>query len=201
MNKKYILFLIFFIFPFFLCAEKEQESEIPPFFNNRINFNLLRFGYERTKDNSFYFGSEISTFYTIEKSLISQGEIRFGYNYKPHTRNKITPFLSIGSLENRGRKTHSIIETFFKPLEISYGGIGVRYEHIFGKIFSLGLNTQWMHGVNCWHMYTQGFNISTPFTWRFTKSRNWDIRLEPFYTRFSHNFSMGGVVTSFGYSF
>jgi len=174
-----------------------------PFYANRVSFALSRLGYERIKSEGVYFGVDmwyVLTFGPIPfERTVGEAEVRVGYNYFYNGEDRLTPIIGIGCFKDF---------VHHRKQGITYGTIGVLYEHRFSNLFDLGVNLKLLGGNNQgrhrWGNPVWGYDISAPLTFHFGERRNWDFRLEPFYIqmfahRSTHNF--GGGRSAFGYRF
>lgn len=185
--------------------EQPAEEVVIPAYEHRINFDLLRLGYEHIKPDAFYVGVECWYLFGFNshgfRPVLGEAEARLGYNFSLNPSNTITPYIAGGYFRSFGSG---------KKQEIVYPSLGFRYEHIFGTTFNLGLNLEGMLGSSLDNKQTSwgdpiwGVDAGLPFTWRFTKKRNWDVRLEPFFTGwFGKNTEglFGGLRGAIGYRF
>jgi hypothetical protein len=195
---------------FILCFVSTYAEEIPceelvPTYEQRINFELPRLGYEYIKPDAIYLGAECWYLWGFNthgvQLILGEAEGRIGYNFLLNPLNVMTPFIGGGYFRS--------FESSRKQ-EIGFASLGFRYEHIFNRIFNLGVNLEGMlgHSLNrrqiSWGNPIWGVDIGIPFTWRFTRKKNWDIRLEPFFTGWlgqNRNCFFGGLRGAFGYRF
>jgi hypothetical protein len=186
----------------FADQQSAQEPIIP--YAHRINFEIPRFGYEHIKPDAIYVAAEcwyLWGFDTHQFSLIlGEAEGRIGYNFLLNPSNTLTPFAGVGyfkSFEHTKRQ------------EIGFSSLGLRYEHVFGRTFNLGLNLEGMLGYSLHHRSSWGdpiwgVDVGVPFTWRFARKKNWDIRIEPFFTGWfgqEREGLFGGLRSAIGYRF
>lgn len=184
-----------------------------PVYAHRLNFYLTRLGYEHIKPESYYLALEGWELFSLNDSFrfkpsLLQAEARGGYNFLPTASDHLTPFLGVGYF--KGYKFKRGKRHDFKQ-DIVFSSMGLRYEHEFSRLFTLGLNTEIMlgHSLNnkqrSWGSNPfWGADVSVPFTWRFTKARNWDFRFEPFFTGWfgkNQETLFYGARSSIGYRF
>jgi hypothetical protein len=205
-NMKFNFILVACLLSSLFAYSNEQPCEkIRPNYPHRINFSLARLGYEHIQPNAIYVGAEccyVLGIFSDELGLAyADVEARMGYNFLPSPSNKLTPFIGGGYFHSfpSGEKQ-----------QIAYPSLGLRYEHVFGTVFNLGLNLEGMLGYSVnnkhpsWGNPIWGLDASLPFTWRFTRSRRWDFRLEPYFTGWfgQEKYALyGGFRNSFGYRF
>lgn len=185
---------------------EEVKVEVMPTYEHRINFDLLRVGYEHIKPDAVYAATEC--WYLLRSTSdgprlgLGEAEARVGYNISLNPSNMLTPFIGGGYFRS------------FEPdkkQELVYPALGLRYNHMFGSVFELGLNLEGMMGYSLkeykypsWGNPTWGLDVGLPFTWKFTQNKRWDIRLEPFFTGWfgqDRDAFFGGIRSSFGYRF
>lgn len=212
----------------FAYADEKPPKKVIPAYEQRINFSFLKLGYEHIKPDTFYVGAECSLFEGAgvrsdgQVLVLWKADAVVGYNFSPNPLNTLTPFIGGGYFEifdfDKKQEVYYYsglgykFETFdsYEHLKIGYYSLGLRYEHAFGTIFNLGLNLEGLLGYSLNNKHTSwgnpiyGLDIRLPFTWRFTKKRCWDFRLEPFFTVwFGQNREafFGGARSTFGYRF
>ncbi len=174
-----------------------------PVYQNRLNFNLSRIGYERIKPKAVYFGLEAWYVLTmgpfpLEWTLL-EAEARIGYNLFFNDEDRLTPIVGFGYFKDF---------VHHQRQGLLYGTAGFLYEHKFSNLFDIGVNLKVLVGGDVgksrWGNPVLGYDISTPLTFHFGEKRNWDFRLEPFYIQmFAHNHAhnFGGGRSAFGYRF
>lgn len=170
-------------------AQQMKTSDVN--YNNRIMFFE---GYERTEDNSVYFGlvAWISPNYLSHSDAwIFEGEARLGYNHAFNKKTKLTAYAGGGYLDDikRSHQHHRSYLRHLKEhsLEFGYGAIGVNISHMFDHLFGVGLNVKGMYGKgtigSVYHdnEWAGGMDIGVPLIFKFGGHRRFDIRFEPFY--------------------
>ncbi|HEY5235290.1 MAG TPA: hypothetical protein VIJ14_03855 [Rhabdochlamydiaceae bacterium] len=166
-------------------ADQHPSEEVAPSYAHRINFNLLRLGYEHIKLDAYYVGVEcwyVLGFNSQDdlKPILGEAEARIGYNFSLNASNVFTPIVGCGYFKSFQSD---------KRQDIVFSSMGFRYEYVIGPIFSLGLNLEGMLGYSqdnrhpSWGNPIWGVDAGLPFTWRFAKTRRWDFRFEPFFTK------------------
>ena len=190
---------------FTYADDQTSDNVVIPAYSHRINFELPRLGYEHIKPDAIYVGAEcwyLWGFYSNGiKFVLGEAEGRVGYNFSLNSSNTLTPFIGGGYFKS------------FQPnkkQEIAYSSLGIRYEHVFGIVFNLGLNLEGMLGYSInnkhpsWGDPIWGVDVGLPLTWRFTKTRRWDFRFEPFFTGWlgqNREVFFAGARSAFGYRF
>lgn len=205
MKRNFVLAVCVLSCLFAYADEQLSEKVVVPAYAHRINFDILRLGYEHIKPDAVYVGMEcwyLLGFYSHGlRFVLGEAEGRIGYNFSVNSSNTLTPFIGGGYFRSFESD---------KKQEIAYPSLGLRYEHVFGKVFNLGLNLEGMLGYSVNDKYPSwgdpiwGIDIGLPLTWRFTKARCWDFRFEPFFTGwFGENKEafFGGARSAFGYRF
>jgi hypothetical protein len=198
----------------FADAGLEQTVEIPRY-DNRINFSLIRAGYERLKPQGVYIA--IQEWYTPfahdNPKWINILEARLGYNFFFEGKDRLTPMIGGGFYKYYSTKKPSAYYEYYygNPYKqgIGYVMTGATYEHDFNRLFSMGLTMKLSLGTvanerSTWGNPIFGYQVEAPFTFRFARGRKWDYRFAPFaVSQMGRNFSASdyGIYGEFGYRF
>jgi len=187
-----------------IFADAAPCDDIIPAYAHRINFDLPRLGYEYIHLDAIYVGAECWYLWGFThdgfRLILGEAEGRIGFNFSLNPSNVLTPFIGGGYFKSF---------EWHRKQEIGFASLGFRYEHVFSRVFNMGLNLEGMLGYSLKHLHSWGdpiwgVDVGVPFTWRFTRKKNWDIRAEPFFTGwFGHNRDVffGGLRGAFGYRF
>ena len=182
------------------CSALIGENIPLPTHEHRINFGLLTAGYEHIKPDSVYTGiearlsslwlSQEGSSYKIVNFL--NGEFRLGYNIACSPSDTMTPYVGGGHTYFDATKTGGNIRNW------TYSAVGVRYIHDFGNVFSMGLHVKGSMSIiekryelddnEILKLISFQDNRWIPeagisFIWHFGDARDWEINLEPYYTR------------------
>lgn len=187
-----------------IFADAAPCEDVIPTYAHRINFDLPRFGYEHIKLDAIYVGVEGWYLWGFGghgfQLILGEAEGRIGYNFSLNPSDVITPFVGGGYFRSFATD---------RKQEIGFSSLGFRYEHVFSRVFNLGLNLEGMLGYSLKHRQSWGdpiwgVDVGVPLTWRFTRKKNWDVRAEPFFTGWfgqDRNAFFTGVRGAFGYRF
>lgn len=194
----------------------EPGMEIPRY-DNRIDFSLLRVGYERLKPQGVYVG--VQEWYTYfpgkhNPQWINIVEGRLGYNFMFEGKDRLTPMVGGGfyryfSDAKPTAQTRYYYGNLYKQ-GIGYIMAGAAYEHDFNRLFSMGLTMKLTIGTLAnneqvsWGNPIVGYQVEAPFTFRFARGRKWDYRSVPFVVSQMGQYyssTILGVYGEFGYRF
>jgi len=191
---------------FFWARESSQIRGIH--IRDKAMYYGLRAGYDFLRPNSLYAGvdflyafgrlhikaykGKIDFFKDHTRGVVSNGELRLGYNFRGEKPFYFTPYAGIGGYHLRPTRSIHYVQNWL------YLAAGMRAEHEVNSTFNIGLNLKGMKAlyleqrVKKHHKYAAsyhkssnalGYEISVPLTIRMGYERNWDLRAEPYYLK------------------
>ena len=191
-------------------------------------FSGIHIGYEYRKPESLYMLLDIGVSGSDHRLSVNAKEVdhnrslnlRFGkiallFGYTNTYCNWLwTPYVGFNSFLVRNENTHQA-----KLYERLRGfAIGIRADYSFNDCFDLGTDIQLFNicGIKEYRLKnfnnsylarsyfeSYGLNISLPMTYHYGQTRQWDIKIEPYYTviAFRHNQHTYGANFLVGYNF
>lgn len=185
---------------------KPGLAPVAPQYDNRFGFSFDRLVFDHNKADCMYFGLDAWMPYFFSHSRnghygsLYEAEVRMGYNLFYNGCDHVTPLVGAGYQFNNVGDFHDA--------KFAYATAGLRYYHEFNSVFGWGLFLKGIAGHQFGgkeaKKFAWGVDLSMPFVFRFTKSRRWDITLEPFYLYMESNHKTQGIFGgrgTFGYQF
>ncbi len=188
------------------AAPKTTIEPVAPQYGNRFGFSFDRLVYDHTRADELYFALDFWMPYFFSNNRnnrygnLYEAEIRIGYNLFYDGCDHITPLFGVGYQYNNVGDFHNA--------KFAYTTAGLRYYHECNSVFGWGFYLKGLAGQQIGKKeakkFAWGIDLSIPFVFRFTKSRRWDLTLEPFYLYMESNHKHQGVFGgrgTFGYQY
>lgn len=209
-----------FAAPVFGAPEKAEE--VAPKYKNRLSVSPNSVSYERTAEDSLFFGFEYSRAPAFrEKNIdvdVTTTSLKIGQSFSIDPRSRITPALGASMFRDEGTAIvyhqvkdemgHTTTREFWvKNPFMFHGTFGLNAEYDLVKSVTLGLNVHGMCGgvwggkIDKMGDMSWGMNASLPITFRMGTDAHWDVRMEPFALLLKDYANYVGGKAALGYRF
>lgn len=196
------------------AASRMPKVELNP---HRLSFSFNQLGFDYIKKDAIYAGADfrISPIWNPNdkkldlKDYFANGEVRLGHTFGMSDSDTLISYGALGYTQFH----RNYADNYLK--EMCYFSVGAKFLHEFGSIFELGVHVKasrilsniytlkYFHSGQTIETTKWSYEFGLPLIFHIGKERQWEIQLEPYYTRIraAIGFELLGSKLTFGFRF